>query len=192
MSNNEIKTKIIKAAARRFSHFGFKKTTVNELSSDAGISAGAVYLHFKGKEEILYEVLMGQMESHIAAWEKILAGGAQARDQIPEMALYFVAATVEAGKTFFGKTFLEEELTRDMREKYRFVVTPMLAEVMIKAVEKGKTDGSIKPDLDSAKLTLTVLEQMRFTIFMAIQDPEFYWKERWHDWWDFICRGICP
>jgi TetR/AcrR family acrAB operon transcriptional repressor len=55
--NPEREQRILDAAARLFTHYGFDKTTVSDIAAEAGISKGAVYLHFKSKDD-LFEALI--------------------------------------------------------------------------------------------------------------------------------------
>ncbi len=53
----DIKQKILEAAKKRFDHYGFNKTTVEEIAEDANIGKGSVYSHFKSKKEILIALI---------------------------------------------------------------------------------------------------------------------------------------
>lgn len=52
MSENSTQEKILDAASRLFLSYGYKRTTVDEIASEAGIAKGSVYLHFDSKESI--------------------------------------------------------------------------------------------------------------------------------------------
>lgn len=47
---------ILAAARTRFLHYGYKKTTIDEIAADAGVGKGSVYLHFSSKEDILLTI----------------------------------------------------------------------------------------------------------------------------------------
>lgn len=49
--------RILDAAAELFTRYGYDKTTVDEIAHAAGVSKGAIYLHFKSKEA-LFEALI--------------------------------------------------------------------------------------------------------------------------------------
>jgi AcrR family transcriptional regulator len=49
----ETRQAILEAARSRFLHYGYKKTTIDEIAADAGVGKGTVYLYFGGKEDIL-------------------------------------------------------------------------------------------------------------------------------------------
>jgi AcrR family transcriptional regulator len=43
---------ILEAAVKRFSEYGYNKTTMAEIAEDAGMSAANIYRYYKSKEEI--------------------------------------------------------------------------------------------------------------------------------------------
>jgi TetR/AcrR family acrAB operon transcriptional repressor len=49
--------RILDAAARLIEHYGYDKTTVSDIAAEAGVSKGAIYLHWKSKDE-LFEALL--------------------------------------------------------------------------------------------------------------------------------------
>ena len=49
--------RILDAAARLFAHYGYDKTTVDEIAREAGVSKGAIYLHWPGKEALAEALL---------------------------------------------------------------------------------------------------------------------------------------
>ncbi|SHJ80872.1 TetR/AcrR family transcriptional regulator [Propionispora hippei] len=53
---HDLKGKILAAAKRRFSRFGFQKTTVDEICRDCQISKKTLYQHFSSKNE-LFQIL---------------------------------------------------------------------------------------------------------------------------------------
>lgn len=59
---------IIKAAETLFIRFGYDKTSVADIAKQAGISKGAIYLHFKSKDELFERLLMTKMGKFSFAW----------------------------------------------------------------------------------------------------------------------------
>lgn len=49
--------RILTAASQLIAHYGYDKTTVADIAKAAGISKGAVYLHFNSKEQLFVAVL---------------------------------------------------------------------------------------------------------------------------------------
>ena len=47
------RARILEVARRRFSHYGYDKTTMAEIAEDAGMAVGTLYLFFKNKQDIV-------------------------------------------------------------------------------------------------------------------------------------------
>ena len=61
MKDNQKKLKkdhIMDMAKARFERFGYKKTTVDEISHDARVSKKTIYEHFKNKEDIFVSIFI--------------------------------------------------------------------------------------------------------------------------------------
>ena len=52
MTERDIRTQIIEAAAKRFSQYGYGKTTMAEIAGDCDMSAANLYRHYKNKLDI--------------------------------------------------------------------------------------------------------------------------------------------
>jgi TetR/AcrR family acrAB operon transcriptional repressor len=70
--NEERENRILDAAAALFVHFGFDKTTVSDIAGDAGISKGAIYLHFQSKDELLETLLKRELKIYAENWLRLL------------------------------------------------------------------------------------------------------------------------
>jgi len=55
-------TRILEAAGRLTTRYGFDKTTVDEIAREAGVSKGAIYLVWPGKEELFDALIEFEMK----------------------------------------------------------------------------------------------------------------------------------
>ncbi len=55
--SKDAKIKIIEAAQRLIAEQGVEKTSMRDIAAEAGITTGAIYYHYKSKEELLYDVM---------------------------------------------------------------------------------------------------------------------------------------
>ncbi len=59
----EREQRILDAAADLIAHYGYDKTTVDEIAQEAGVSKGAIYLHFKSKIDLFEALLLRESEA---------------------------------------------------------------------------------------------------------------------------------
>lgn len=73
-NNPERASRILDAAARLIVHYGFDKTTMGEIAAAAGISKGAIYLHWPSKDELFAALLLREMQDFSREWiERVMA-----------------------------------------------------------------------------------------------------------------------
>ncbi|WP_156306867.1 TetR/AcrR family transcriptional regulator [Sphingobacterium endophyticum] len=63
------KDQIIEAALKRFSHFGFHKTTMNEIADDLRITKANLYYYYPDKSTLILDVLI-KLGNDVYAGEK--------------------------------------------------------------------------------------------------------------------------
>ena len=67
-SNEARKHRILDAASDLFVHFGYDKTTVSDIAREAGVSKGAIYLHFDSKDDLFEALLLRAMVKYGEQW----------------------------------------------------------------------------------------------------------------------------
>lgn len=62
------RARLLDAAEDLFVRWGFDKTSVDDMARESGISKGAVYLEFAGKDDVLRAVLYRELARFTADW----------------------------------------------------------------------------------------------------------------------------
>lgn len=65
--------RLLGAALELFADKGFEATRTRDISALAGLSPAALYVHFSSKEELLYHLVRGSLESTLAALRAAVA-----------------------------------------------------------------------------------------------------------------------
>ena len=68
----EREQRILDAAADLFVHYGYDKTTVSDIAREAGVSKGAIYLHFKSKDDLFEGLLIREMMTYHEKWLELI------------------------------------------------------------------------------------------------------------------------
>jgi AcrR family transcriptional regulator len=77
---------IIEAAKKRFSHFGYAKTTMAEVASDCEMSPGNLYRFFPGKLDIAESIATEDYTKHLEHLRKLaVQPGKNARDRLHDL-----------------------------------------------------------------------------------------------------------
>ncbi|MEM9951598.1 MAG: helix-turn-helix domain-containing protein [Chloroflexota bacterium] len=71
-SNDEREQRILEVASELIAHYGYDKTTVSDIAREAGISKGAIYLHFDSKDALFEALLIREMEAYTMRWMQLL------------------------------------------------------------------------------------------------------------------------
>src|SRR6201988_4147762 len=64
------KKQLMSAAIDCFARLGYQGTTIDRIARDAGVTKGALYYHFRDKEELLFEAVkdrVGEFEQQVLA-----------------------------------------------------------------------------------------------------------------------------
>lgn len=105
--SNRTRRQIIKAAREVFCRKGIVRTSLEDVALAAGMTRGAVYWHFKGKQELLLAVCQEAGAPLLQGASNILDGAADLADPLD---------AVEAALLAFAKVLLEVKHIRQAYE----------------------------------------------------------------------------
>ena len=75
--NEQREQRILDAALELFVHYGYDKTTVSDIAHEAGVSKGAIYLHFESKDALFEALLIRELTLYSETWLDLIEADAQ-------------------------------------------------------------------------------------------------------------------
>ncbi|RJR50351.1 MAG: TetR/AcrR family transcriptional regulator [Desulfobacteraceae bacterium] len=143
----DTRTRIIDSAKRLFAEQGFVKTTVMDISRQAGLSEAALYEYFQGKEDLLLAIPQLWVSDLLAGLDEQLFGIKGSINKLRKYLwwnfLRIEQAPLDAKIVYlFLKTnanFLNTEVHANVKKLYFY---------LIEIFEEGKASGEMRPDLD--------------------------------------------
>lgn len=134
--------RILVAAEKLFLEKGYENTTIQDIVNELGnLSKGAIYHHFKSKEEIVDAV--GSRIHGDVDFRTMFDGkeGMTGREKIKQIALFCVRSTRQQRLMKSSRTIMENPkfLALAVRE-----CVESQAEIMLPYIEEGNRDGSLK------------------------------------------------
>ena len=163
LEHTEARTRaILESATRVFSRKGIQAATMAEIADDAGVSAGALYRYFPGKEALAAACLAGSAEEMLDDWRRKAEGPDDPLAVFNEIARQSFEEIESADAGDLTRLMLENTLTASrsadplLREaiqaQQRTIVTGLE-----EALRRAQDAGQIAPSIPSQHLAAALL-----------------------------------
>ena len=156
-----------------FARYGFQATSIDRIAKAAGVTKGALYYHFKDKEELLFEAVksrVGQFERHVVTG---LTPVADTRDALRQLAHVCFEHATKSNHRRLIVTLMVEALDtnprlaaqfRDMMHRFR--------EFLREIVRLGQKQGEFRADIDPAVAAEVYAGAIMGAEIQYYQDPK--------------------
>jgi len=168
------RAQILDAAAACFSRAGFHKTSMQDIIAASGLSAGAIYNYFAGKDQIIEAIAK---DRHAAEQIPLaaLADADDARVALKSLARYFVEEllTQEGRRTriigvlAWAEALLNPEIAQSMQAG---LLTPRQSIATL--IAKSQRDGDLSKDLDPEAVARSFIATFYGFVLQKLWDPE--------------------
>ena len=146
-SKENTRARIINSAKKLFSEQGYQKTTVVDISKQAGLSEAALYEYFQGKEDLLLTIPDLWVSELLRDLDEQLFGIQGSVNKLRKYLWWYLRRVEQAPLDakivyLFLKTnanFLSTEVYANVKKFYSYIV---------EIFEEGRKSGEMKPDLD--------------------------------------------
>jgi AcrR family transcriptional regulator len=194
MTKDSARDRIIEAAKKRFSHFGYGKTTMAEIATDCSMSPGNLYRFFPGKLDIAEAIASMDYETHLAHARKIaMTPGKSAPERLHDLLFAELRRTYQ--KLEKDPRALEMA-TQIGHERPQFVNWMLQNErkILVELMEDAEKRGEMLPPGDREEIA-----EMIQSATMKFRYPQLWSKltlpklERELDGvLNLMFRGLCP
>jgi TetR/AcrR family acrAB operon transcriptional repressor len=162
------------AAIDCFARLGYQGTSIDRIARDAGVTKGAVYYHFRDKEQLLFEAVkerVGEFEKQVL--KEVGAGHDDALASLRHVVdACFFHATVSNHRRFII-TLMVEALDTNARlsAEFQSILRRMRA-FLARVVSQGQEDGSLRGDVDAEAAAAVIAAGIMGAEIQHYQDPE--------------------
>jgi TetR/AcrR family transcriptional regulator, cholesterol catabolism regulator len=156
-TNDVPRLQLIREAARRhFTERGYEAASMREIADAAGIRISTLYFHCTTKEQLLFDLLLAELEEITAQLhERIAAAGPSSVDRLAAAISYHVQACA----TFtFGATVHQTDLRRLGRAHHRkiMLLRDTYEGIFRELVSQGITAGEFR-QIDPKLITFSIV-----------------------------------
>ena len=138
MNTNAQKEAIANTFQKHFNHYGFKKTSVDDISVELHISKKTIYQHFSTKEEIFYYVVSRIARQYLQRMEQDLAHYPAYRKKLTQLVRLIFAE---------AKKWLKKNNAFEFRYKYE------IGELAFKDAYGELLQNLVKQGMDSGEFS---------------------------------------
>jgi AcrR family transcriptional regulator len=144
---------IMESASRLFFESGYQESSMDDIAREIGVTKGTLYLYFKNKEELLYEVCRRNTNLLEDNLDKMVT------EDILESAKSFFKAELELPEHLrFHWIFALGEINKNQRvRKILLESYENYVKIISSRLEVLKEGGLISGDADTRKLSLTMI-----------------------------------
>jgi AcrR family transcriptional regulator len=163
--DNRPPVEAIRAAAfQQFAERGYPVVTVRDIMKACGLTQGALYNHFKSKDELLHDIIAStQAELERVCQQAVAGAGADPRAKLAAFVRAYVVRhcrlRVEALVANREISWLDTERVRDIRRSRR-AIRDIVVGILTEGLEKGLFD---PPQVDGRRdlkaLAMAMLDQ---------------------------------
>jgi TetR/AcrR family fatty acid metabolism transcriptional regulator len=165
--------RIINSARLLFAEHGYQKTTVMDISKQAGVSEAALYEYFKGKEDLLLTIPGLWISELLSGLEEQLLGIKGAFNKLRKYIWWNMLCVQKSPLNakivhMFLKTnasFMETEVYNNVKAFYNY---------LIDIIEEGKKSREMKADLDPYVARSIVIGTMDYNITRWLLKEQSY------------------
>jgi len=189
VQHNEAKARIIDKARNIFGHFGFKKTTMEEIALATRKGKSSIYYYFNSKEDIFKAVVEKEADELM---EELLKCISVIDDPIEKLKIYISTRMRKLKKLTNFYTALKSEylshleFIEEIRKKYDNDEVKIITGIIQNGVESGKF--SIEDPHLSAVAIVTAMKGLEVPLFINKEHGNF--EERMNNIINFLFYGI--
>jgi AcrR family transcriptional regulator len=167
------KVHLIRAAIETFATYGYQGASIDRIARAAGVTKGAVYYHFKDKEDLLFETVRNRIvefESEVLAETSPQDTTLAVLRRVVDAC--FVTAT-ESNHRRFIMTLMVEALgtNPDLSDVFRLELRRMRA-FLADVVRRGQEAGTVRRDVLAEEAAALIVSSIMGAEIQHYQDPE--------------------
>jgi AcrR family transcriptional regulator len=140
--------RLIAAAEAQFRRFGYKRTTIDDITADAGTGKGSLYLHFESKQAVYMAVVEASLERFVENASRLLddAGPVPSRlRSLVELTIQHYGEDELLHASLFGSAGLVDgDVARMAADVQRIRIRSLLRQLLV----LGQRERSVRADID--------------------------------------------
>jgi AcrR family transcriptional regulator len=171
---DQTKQDLLNAALAVFSHKGYAATRLSDIAQAAGVTRGAIYHHFGGKEELFISLLDDASEISSQAIEQAIAQGGGLLEVLSHIMIN-TFNLIEDDRRFRQVMALSLATSNlDLLAQRKYQEAEALVESISQSLSGGIASGELRPDLDPKNAARALLAYQNGLAMLWFTNPDTF------------------
>lgn len=185
----EVRQAILHSANSLFRENGFVATTMAKIARRADVGTSTIYVYFRSKVEIFFEVYIPWLEEQLTAMEVALVGIKAPRERL-RLVMEWMWIRIPAQDNYFSNELIVTIATATPRDFYTTEPFTRIRSRLANALtnELSKECCARMPALDLALIILMAFDGFSIRVHLEAEPTTPQFVERLIDW--FLCAQL--
>jgi AcrR family transcriptional regulator len=149
---------ILDIASRIFSHYGYGKTSLDDIATEAGVAKGTIYYYFPSKEDLFMAIVELKAEAFVRELHETIRATKTFEAKLRTLVLLPVRHMCEKMPMLIegikNIPFSSRDRFLEFRQKHRAITITELQEI----IDLGKSEGKIAEEMSTPNLARVICE----------------------------------
>lgn len=169
MSEHDTKHRILQASFELFSRFGIKSVTMDDIAKHLSMSKKTIYQFFRDKDEVVHTLLEQRLLLDCAEFEEISKKAPNVVEEVFSHMKKLHKMFLNANPNMYYDLRKHHPRTWQLVTNFR---NDTGLGTVVRALEKGKSDGLVRPDVNSQILARLRMEEIELGFNPTIFPPD--------------------
>ena len=189
MAGDDTRDKILKVSAKIFAHYGFHKTTIDEIAGAAHKAKGSVYYYFESKEELFRAVVADEISVIKTGLTQVIVNSRDVTSMLRNFMLtrmLLVKEAVNYHETVKADFIGGYDFLEDIRDEFFRFEMELLKAILDKGVREQKLE--IRDTNATANVIMLAVKAIEVPFYLQKKISQY--ENTVLELLDLIIRGI--
>jgi TetR/AcrR family acrAB operon transcriptional repressor len=181
--SEKIRKVLLKNALKVFSEKGYSATRLEDIATESNVTRGAIYWHFKNKNELFIELIKDQINSLFTVSSSALEQNMSPIGKLEHMMLQTIKKIITHPeiKQTQKLEFLIASDIKELQPIHRYLETreQELGRQIEEVVRAGQQEGQIRTDMNPSDICFFQLATLKGLASRLVREPHQTLKETW-------------
>jgi len=140
---------IIRASTSVVAKNGFDGATLKEIAQEAGVTEPTIYLHFDGKESLLFSIAEEQMKKYLLFLDEHLQGISGAENKLSKL-IWSHLRYSDTNRDFMSVVLFDCRNSRNFYKSDAYALVRRYSGVLLSILDEGIREGVFRSDMNLA------------------------------------------